>query len=142
MFDPEDITKYCKGCDVIKPISEFYSRLGKLKTGYRTTCKLCNKNEQIRMKQEFPDRWHQYHIKSKYNINIEVYNNLVKIQNNECAICYQSQENKRLYIDHDHISGKIRGLLCQKCNSALGLFNDCEQTITQALNYLKSNYNG
>lgn len=86
-------------------------------------------------------------LKSKYGITLEQYNDLLKKQNGVCAICLsletRTYKNKNivvesLCVDHDHETGKIRGLLCHKCNSALGLFMESEESLEKAINYLKN----
>ncbi len=73
---------------------------------------------------------------SLYGLTRKDYKNLLNKQNNKCAICHISQSNltKRLCIDHDHKTGKVRGLLCCQCNSTLGRF---EKYYKQINNYLK-----
>jgi hypothetical protein len=74
-----------------------------------------------------------------YGINTEEYNRLFELQEGKCAICgkHQSQFEKRLYVDHDHESGRVRGLLCQKCNSAIGLLCDDVSLLKIAVRYLE-----
>ena len=75
-----------------------------------------------------------------YNDYIQLYNE----QNSKCAICGQDgklrasaqQSNVNLCVDHDHTTGKVRGLLCNTCNSALGQFKDSETILLTAINYL------
>ena len=63
-------------------------------------------------------------------------------QEGRCWICrteaatHKTSPEKRLVVDHDHVDGTIRGLLCQKCNKALGLFNDDLAVLVQAVHYL------
>ena len=71
------------------------------------------------------------------------YINLCVKQNNVCAIC----ENKcptgyNLAIDHNHITGEIRGLLCINCNGGLGNFKDSIKLLDKAIIYLKEKYIG
>ena len=76
------------------------------------------------------------------NLSLEKYFQMLEECNNKCMICKKDeiktrQGNKtRLCIDHCHTSGKIRGLLCHKCNAALGMFEDNTDSIQEALNYL------
>lgn len=72
---------------------------------------------------------------NKYGITLDTYNQLVKDQNDSCAICYEIPE--KLFVDHDHSTGRIRGLLCMKCNSALGLFKDKQSNLVNAISYLQ-----
>jgi hypothetical protein len=78
-------------------------------------------------------------LKREYGITLEQYNQLIKQQNGVCAICGKSETGKALSIDHDHNTGKIRGLLCQAHNRALGMFHDNLEELKSAIKYLESN---
>lgn len=81
-----------------------------------------------------------YQIKKNYGISIEQFNNMLITQNNECAICHNEfKPFKDTHIDHNHITGKVRGLLCSKCNMSLGGFNDEINNLESAIIYLKNN---
>ena len=62
---------------------------------------------------------------TRYGISLEQYNELLEKQDNKCAICLVSQSDlsRRLDVDHNHITGEIRGLLCSSCNVAIGKLN-------------------
>ena len=78
-------------------------------------------------------------LKRKYNLSIDEYKTLIESQNNSCKVCGTHAKNNlkgKLYIDHCHTTGKVRGLLCMKCNSALGLLNDDKVLIQNLLDYL------
>ena len=62
---------------------------------------------------------------------------LLDKQNNLCPICNSYIEDK-FYVDHDHKTGKIRGLLCNSCNGGLGLFKDTPIFLLNAIRYLLS----
>jgi hypothetical protein len=93
-------------------------------------------------------RRNTYRIKKKYNINNKQYINMLKIQNRCCAICYNKEtiinkhtgKIKALSIDHDHKAGKVRGLLCSKCNKMLGTVNENIFILKNAIDYLNKNY--
>lgn len=82
---------------------------------------------------------------NSYGISLEKYNEMHRQQLGLCAICHKPEEGtikgivKRLSVDHCHKSKKIRGLLCAKCNSAIGLFQDDKDLITSALLYINKN---
>jgi hypothetical protein len=81
-----------------------------------------------------------YHIKSNYGIELKDYDVMLENQKGICAICSSEPPNhhkKRLNIDHCHTTGKIRGLLCDACNRALGLFKDSPDVLIKAINYLE-----
>ena len=79
-------------------------------------------------------------LKFKYGISIEEFNRLLKIQKGKCKICNRfpkiTKAHPTLTVDHCHQTGKVRGLLCRSCNTALGLFYEDKTSITNALKYL------
>jgi len=81
-------------------------------------------------------------LKRKYGISQDTYSKLLRSQNGCCAICRTTnpgRNRKEWPIDHDHTTGKIRGLLCWKCNSALGLLKDSPDLCAKAAAYLRRN---
>lgn len=82
---------------------------------------------------------HVHEIRKNYGITIEQYNSLFENQKGACAICgkHQTQEFRRLTVDHCHATGVIRGLLCSVCNRALGLFRDNPELLNKAVEYLR-----
>jgi hypothetical protein len=78
-------------------------------------------------------------IKRKYGITLEEYNIIHNKQENKCLICgkHQSEIKIPFAIDHNHKTGKIRGLLCGKCNLGLGYFDDNINLLLKAVKYLK-----
>lgn len=93
-------------------------------------------------------KWYHYnnekvknsYIKSVYGLTLEEYYNKIEEQNNRCAICGREFKNsKDTYIDHNHTTGEIRGLLCSKCNPAIGLLSENQRILYNAIVYL-SNY--
>lgn len=75
-------------------------------------------------------------IKYNYGLTFEAYTKLREKQQDRCAIC--SREQKRLNIDHDHLTKQVRGLLCRKCNYGLGFFGDDTQLLEKAIAYLQA----
>lgn len=74
-----------------------------------------------------------------YGITVEDYDALLATQDNKCAICQVgADENGRLLdVDHCHITGEVRGLLCVRCNSTIGKFNDDPVLLRRAVDYLE-----
>lgn len=72
-------------------------------------------------------------LKHKYGITLEEYQNLLTEQENKCAIC---KREIQLCVDHDHVTGKTRGLLCHACNRAIGLLKENEEILINAINYV------
>lgn len=78
------------------------------------------------------------HILTRYNFPISEYLALLKFQAGVCAICQMPPLlSKRLHVDHDHKTKKVRGLLCVSCNLALGHFKDSLLFLQRAIDYLK-----
>lgn len=82
-----------------------------------------------------PNYFREHRIKERYGLSIEDYNVLFEKQHGCCAICgtHQSELSKRLSIDHDHKTDEIRGLLCQRCNGALGFYEGWMQKFEQEI---------
>jgi len=74
------------------------------------------------------------HLRRKYGITLEDYNSMFRNQNGRCAIC--NRDGRELAVDHDHTTGKIRGLLCFSCNTSIGKFNDDISILKSAINYI------
>ncbi len=73
----------------------------------------------------------------KYGITIDQYEDLLIKQNGVCAICHQTcKTGTRLAVDHNHITGKIRGLLCTNCNRGIGMFQENILILKSAIQYL------
>jgi hypothetical protein len=77
-------------------------------------------------------------VKRKFGISLEQYDEILKKQDNKCAICLIDQKDypRRFSIDHNHITKKVRGLLCTQCNSILGYARDSIETLERAKVYL------
>lgn len=72
-----------------------------------------------------PDTERVYHLKKAYGIAVEEYDRILAMQRGRCAICGTDDPKKKYFsVDHDHQTGKVRGLLCQPCNIALGHLRD------------------
>jgi hypothetical protein len=75
---------------------------------------------------------------STYGLTQERYAALLESQNHACAICHATDPQHwsgQFHIDHDHVTGAVRGLLCTLCNGGLGLFKDDPATLQRALDY-------
>lgn len=95
-------------------------------------CIDCNNIQQKKRAEQL--RW--LRIKKEYNLLEHQVLDMLEKQNNKCSIC-NIDISKRYHIDHCHKSGKVRDLLCSKCNQAIGLFDEDNTKIQNAANYLK-----
>lgn len=80
------------------------------------------------------EEWKKRNVARRYGITIEYYNSLSEQQNGLCAICLTKP--KKLFVDHCHQSGIVRALLCNKCNTAIGLLHEDIKIINSAIEYL------
>jgi hypothetical protein len=122
-FSVEGIRR-CYMCKSVKDETEFYKRPSGT---YGNLCKECHK-----LYQRARARY------LSHGMTREGYLILIEKQNNKCAICGKEGDLQKtsLVIDHNHETGKVRSLLCQSCNTAIGLFHDDIQTLNQAVVYL------
>lgn len=147
-------SKTCLRCKEEKPSSEFYKDL-RCKDGLQPLCKVCNgaaanashdrNREEINRRARLRDASHPERKKAKnklrrwsrYKITETDYLRMVERQGGVCAICGEPPTSgKTLCIDHDHKTGRLRKLLCDPCNMALGLFTDSIFKLNSAINYL------
>jgi hypothetical protein len=116
--------KVCKDCDKPKDKKEF-RRMSRGKETTYSKCKEC------RAYFEFVRG-----LKRNYDMTPEQYSELLSKQNNSCACCgkHVSEFKRRLHVDHDHATGRVRALLCTLCNPLVGFakenINRLEMTIT------------
>jgi len=75
-------------------------------------------------------------LKQAYGITAEQRDQLIAAQDGRCAICQEKPESL-LHVDHDHSSGAIRGMLCGRCNTGIGLFKDDPERLAKAIRYLE-----
>ena len=141
--------KRCPCCGQVKPTTEFTRRkLSSGRWGFQAYCRKCD-NERAREyrrnnleKRKILER--KADIK-KYGLKIEDLDRMVKKQDYKCAICSEDlvlfgeskDKNKIAHVDHNHDTGEVRGLLCDKCNRGLGYFRDNPEYLLSAISYLK-----
>lgn len=133
------ITQVCKCCGVEKELSYFSKDNNR--PNHRTTCKQCRTNSRDKEKsrerhrlyarerrKNFPDKVRQEYERCVYGKSKEDFTY------SECWIC---KSTEKLCVDHDHTTGKARGLLCHYCNIGLGVFKDNIKSLEKAAKYLK-----
>lgn len=125
-------TCICKICNNETPISEM-QKSPSAKCGIGAICKKCDSERHNKSERHF----------MKYGISRENYLNMLQKQNYKCAICGNSDGgrsnsggSRRFAIDHSHDTGKVRGLLCDTCNRAIGMLKDDPEILEKAKQYL------
>lgn len=147
--------KTCQDCLTSKPENEFHVKRYKSgKVGLRSYCKDCSHKQREEWRKTNPldnernkvyNKTHALEIRGKKLVKqywpqltweqaIEMWNLLLKEQNGACGIC--KKEKKSLHVDHNHTTGKVRGLLCYNCNNGLGRFKDSIEFLYNAVKYL------
>ena len=134
--------KYMTRCDCGAEKAIFYNQI---KTGRAQSCGCLQK----RKGEDSPAYRHgrsgtkeydlELHMKRNYGMTFAKYEQMLDDQKGVCAICSAEppdHHKKRLNIDHCHTTGRVRGLLCDACNRALGLFKDSPDVLLKAISYL------
>lgn len=117
------------------------SRDKRLKSNYKRTrekSREYNNNYRKKHREQFLKQQRKDSLKSKFNLTLEEYDKILIEQHNCCAICKRhiSEFKKSFCVDHNHITNKVRGLLCAKCNTGLGMFDDNIDILNNAIQYL------
>lgn len=150
--------KICRKCHLEKPLSEF-TITDAAKGWLKARCKECENarvreyyatNEGYREKTKQRTRvWfadpanreasgkiqRKSALKSKYGLSLEQYNALLIAQDNKCALCSATEVGNsqwptgHFYVDHCHETGKVRGLVCHKCNTAVGQYEWLQRSV-------------
>lgn len=90
----------------------------------------------LKWNRENADRVRDRQYMTMYGITLDQYNGLVELQNGVCRLC-GAVEKKKLSVDHDHLTGVVRGLLCNKCNTAIGMLGDTAEALLRVVDYIK-----
>lgn len=114
----------CRGC--VNLLQSAYSKKNPEKI--KAIAKRSRLKDQIRIKNNY--------LKHKYAISWEDYLEISKKQKGLCAICAGPPDGDRLFVDHSHTTGRVRGLLCRSCNSGIGQLKDSVVLLKKATRYL------
>ena len=121
---------FCRSCrDPSKPRTPEFFHTANNYLGLSSTCKEC-KNKTVRSKL----------LRSSFGVeDPDWYDKTLATQNGKCAICGTTNPGRkcRFMIDHDHATGKVRGLLCRLCNIGLGSFGDSMKSMSAAIEYVR-----
>lgn len=84
-----------------------------------------------------PEDRRERNLRANYGLTIAAYEQMLKAQNSVCAICQGDNEKEHFSVDHDHLTGNVRALLCGNCNRGLGSFQDRPELTEKATAYLR-----
>ena len=140
----DKLNSVCRTCDQARKSNSWYNdevSRARIKEANREwyinnrehAIKTCKSNSL-----KHPDRHKNMMLKITYGITIEDFKSMRDAQGYKCKICQRHEDEliRTLVVDHDHATGKIRGLLCNKCNLGLGMFNDNVELFNKAIEYL------
>jgi hypothetical protein len=149
------MSKICIVCKIEKEITSFNRHSG-FNSGFNSTCRECvslksaerykEKREEIlaqkrdyyrRTKSAYRLRAEKHRKKKLYGLTLEDYENLFEKQGKSCAVCLSTEPKGMGWCtDHDHVTGKTRGILCFECNIGLGKFKDDPMLLRWAADYV------
>ena len=140
-------TKVCSRCKKEKSLSEFYKNKTK-SDGFNYHCKECFKRYSTgKAHKKYMKWWRKTKkgkdsnrnslLKKEYGITLQEYVRLFELQNGVCKMCKNPEIKKCLAVDHNHKTGKVRGLLCQQCNCMIGFIENKNLFIKDIQKYLE-----
>jgi len=127
--------KRCPDCREWKPPEEF-PRNRRMRDGRHAYCKPCHNARCRETRERLYGGSRHYHLKRRYGIGADEVEALIEAQGRVCPICGRQGPEQ---VDHDHVTGKVRGVLCFNCNGGLGQFRDDADALSNAVGYLVRN---
>ena len=133
--------KTCRTCKQQKEETDFYkaSRKNGNPNERHSECKECTKTRVKAAHANNPDRARDRHYRRTYGISLADFNRMVLAQGNKCACCPATKaggKHNQWNVDHDHVTGVVRGLLCKDCNIVLGLVEDSPEHLQRLIAYI------
>ncbi len=144
-------TKRCSKCREELPLNKFHKNRAQ-KYGVEHYCKECKSQYSKKRYREDWDRtiqrdreyrkknWgklRQYRLKTAYGITPEQHKQMYLGQDGRCAICEDLVPYGKIHTDHNHETGKVRALLCRRCNMGIGMFGDTLEGALKVVEYLR-----
>ena len=129
----------CNKCEITKPITDFYKSGRKDPEARAYECKDCTKARVRASYKANPDAARDSHLLRNYGITLAEFNRMVLKQGSKCACCGTSEpggKHNQWCVDHDHITGAVRELLCKDCNIVLGLVEDSPEHLQRLTEYV------
>ena len=136
--------KQCRVCNELKEETELYKcgRKGGNPEARHTECKECAKTR-IKATRD-PERARDAHLRRNYGITLADFNRMVLSQGSKCACCGTDKpggKHNQWMVDHDHVTGVVRELLCKDCNIVLGLVEDSPEHLQRLIAYVAKHTN-
>ena len=126
----EERKTYCRKCEAHKPPEDM---------AYPGECNPCRAARHRAYEQQTSklEARRSRHLQKTYGLSAEDWDTMFVNQNGCCAICDTPQTKRKLHTDHEHSTGKVRGLLCTNCNHAIGALKDSPDLLRSAIAYLE-----
>lgn len=124
--------KWCADCDRVLPLADFVRAVRKA-SGHHAYCKPCH-NARCKASRDKVGGSRTYHLTRRYGMTAEEADYLLEAQGGLCAICLAASAG---HVDHDHVTGNVRALLCFNCNGGLGQFRDDPAVLRAAADYVE-----
>ena len=131
--------KQCRVCNELKEETDFSKcgRKGGNPEARHTECKECAKTR-VKATRD-PERARDAHLRRNYGITLADFNRMVLSQGSKCACCGTDKpggKHNQWCVDHDHVTGAVRELLCKDCNIVLGLVEDSPEHLQRLISYI------
>lgn len=149
--------KVCTKCGKEKPLTEFFPRYDYRKAQGKLSswCKKCHGASGVQYKRRSPAARQRYTVarrrhllRTKYGLTADDLVRMLEAQGGQCAICHRSAsaesygKPKQFAVDHDHKTGRVRGLLCDWCNRGIGFLGEDPDRLIAAAEYLRAAESG
>jgi hypothetical protein len=138
-------TKWCLRCDQVKPLTAFRPRRQVFGMGTESWCRPCANAYEMerRNARETYEQRRDINLRYNHGISLDEYDSMHAEQGGVCAICglpetrvFKGRVGK-LHVDHNHVTGRLRALLCRACNNGLGSFGDDVERLKAAIAYIE-----
>lgn len=125
--------KRCRDCKEVEPLEDFPKNKN-LSDGRHSYCKPCHNARGKETVSRLYGSARDYHLKRRYGLEAGEWDEILLDQGDLCAVC---REAPAAHLDHDHVTGEVRGILCLNCNGGLGQFRDRVDIMLRAIDYLE-----
>lgn len=135
VVDTPEGMKFCPRCEQVLPLDDFV-RNRSTKTGIGSYCRPCQNNAASESIKRLHGSTRHYHLTQRYGMGAAEVETMLDGQAWRCLICWIALTAKTAHVDHDHATGRVRGILCFNCNGGLGQFQDNARLLRSAAAYL------
>lgn len=137
------MTKVCSACGIEKPLDQYNKRAAS-KDGLNGWCRPCVNAKSMEWYRNNRERARKNHrewtLRTSYGIGEAEFQERLQAQGGKCALCslaFAQVGTRNLCVDHDHVTGEVRGLLCRLCNRSIAQLGDSAEGLRRALAYME-----